>query len=69
MSGTKIQAEDYAVERDCCTSGNCLYCERKPLGERMRVIQVDNVSKDRAEMIARNFAAYNATVIKPAATK
>lgn len=59
--------EKFIVERNCCTSGNCIVCRRQtPLGQMVRVEHTRTVTKAEAERIAADFSIYKATV-KPVA--
>jgi len=55
---------NYAVVRWCCSSGNCVACWELPLRQRVRVTQLDGLSKARAEEVAENFATYGAEVVE-----
>jgi len=54
--------ECYRVMRDCHTSGGvCDLCADR-IGVRVRRVQMDKLSKEKAEEIARNWREYNGTV-------
>ena len=59
----------YRVVRNCCTSGNCIKCitarRSNPIMrpfQTVEVIQLDKLTKEKAETVARNFRAYGARV-------
>jgi hypothetical protein len=53
-----------AVERDCCTSGQCFDCVRVTrYGVSTRIIHTTTRDRKEAERIAHNWRSYNATVI------
>jgi Fe-S cluster biogenesis protein NfuA len=54
----------YAIERDCCTSGNCSTCHDLPYGTKRRVEQTDADTPEEADRIRDNWRAYNATVME-----
>lgn len=60
----EVSETSYKVMRDCCTSGNCINCQDLPLGKKHRVSQMGDVrlTKERADMIANNWASYRPTV-------
>jgi hypothetical protein len=59
--------EKFIVERNCCTSGNCIVCRRlAPLGTTVRVEHTRTVTEAEANRIAADFSIYKATV-KPVA--
>lgn len=55
---------NYAVVRWCCSSGNCVACWELPLRQRVRVTQLDGLSKLKAEEVAKNWAAFGAEVME-----
>ena len=57
-------SELYKVKRNCCTSGNCGRCRGEtPFGVPMRIIHDADMSKARAELVARNWSAYKPEII------
>lgn len=51
----------YKVIRDCCHGfSHCVDCE--PGRKRKRVIQLNGLTKEKAEQVAKNWASYNAKV-------
>jgi len=59
----KIQRGRFKVMRACCTSGNCVECLACwDLSKRKRVMQLDRLSKETAEIVASNWRRYDATV-------
>lgn len=61
--------DSYRVVRNCCTSGNCIKCitarrtnpAMKPF-QTIEVVQLDNLTKEKADIVANNFRAYGARV-------
>jgi hypothetical protein len=59
----KYEHGTWRVIRDCCTSGNCAYCEGARRGKGVvRIIQSTGYSEAYAKHVAGNWAQYNATV-------
>lgn len=53
----------WMVERDCCTSGNCITCIGKArFGTPVRVVQTIVATKAEAEDIATNWEYWNPTI-------
>ena len=51
---------NWKVTRFCCTSGMCIQCRAVATGrKRIRVTQIDKLTKDRAEKIAENWHEYD----------
>lgn len=65
-----VEVRRFKVERDCCTSGNCIKCinarhvdpSMKPF-QCIRITQLDDLTKEKAELVAHNFRAYNSKVL------
>jgi hypothetical protein len=54
------EGKSWLVERDCCTSGNCIECGKTPFGKTIRVVQLDRLSEEKARQVAENWKAYKA---------
>ncbi len=54
----------FTVTRWCCTSGLCIDCHNRGnhgnKDKRQRVIQCDNLSKDKAEKVVSGWQSYGA---------
>lgn len=52
----------YVVDRNCCTSGQCVACRHLPRGAHVKVEQTRTHDKVEAEQIAGNWREYGAVV-------
>lgn len=53
----------YIVERDCCTSGNCVVCrEQTPFRTPVRVEHLRTADRTLARKCKRNYSEYRAVV-------
>lgn len=57
----KIERGNYAVERDCCTSGQCFDCTGRK--GRLRVVQLAGLDERTAKAVAANWRAYHPRVV------
>lgn len=70
MGNVINQIEQFKVVRDCCTSGNCIKCITARRADPsmksfqcIRVTQLDGLTKEKAELVAHNFRAYNSEIL------
>jgi len=56
--------DTFRVERDCCTSGNCITCRRKtPYGKPLRVVQGRGLTKQQAARYMDGWQLYHPKLI------
>ena len=59
---------NWYVEANCCTSGNCIKCIGKaPFGMPIRVVHIAGIDEKKAKKIASNWKSYQAVAKEAAA--
>lgn len=63
MKNIRLTPGRFRVMRFCCLSGNCFECHGLHiLTRRKRLLQIDRVSRQSAQIVARNWRDYGAVV-------